>query len=448
MINFKKLFSWNRKERDEKLNELSKKLDVVTEKLNKKEESIVRNRIKVGTNTVVVFQNGDSLNCEDPDNKFYNYCGISNDRQDINFVYNSIVNKEQNQIKGVITKDDLLILRNNKDFEIQGDKVYLDGIKIAIPDNILAEFISNREERSLCDSSLIEEADEFDDMYNRLIFFWAKLANSPVKDRDNVMTFLRDNDVRISKYGNIIAYRRVVSLPNKNKKRDINLQKFVEESLNKVKRWKKSAENYVVYKSEDFEGYKITTESTVSKYHFQSRNHSIIGKLSDIKNFEIEVEGKQLYTSSHNQGKYVFPIPSLYKLVDEEPNPNVRSCASNGLHNAAVSYNYSGFGDIPVVTLVNPAKAIAVPINETGKFRTSEMYIACINPNKHGVHIDESLIEEADRIYNDMTVEQLKEAFASKSLETLSIDDEHVPETSLKDVQNIVQILSNRVVNL
>lgn len=441
---FKKLFNWNRKERDEKLEELSKKLDVVIKEVEKERYPIYRNRMKVGENTIVVFQNGDSLSLVDKDNQFYNYCQHATSEQDVRLVFQSLLNKEEDKKVDVISEKDFLILKNNPDFIINGNKVYLNGINIPIPQDILAEFIVNREEYLAKSSSFNmsdrDKLEDIEDMYNRLIFFWAKLANSPVADRDNVMTFLRDNDVRISKYGNIIAYRNVVK---HNTVSDIDaLCDFVNKEYNKVKLWKKAPKNYSIGFNQ--KEYKLFKNEEVIPAEYVN-----LGILSDLKlNCYDKKEEKQLYTSWHNQGKYVFTVPSLYRIDKDEVDPNTGNCSSGGLHFSSVTGDYSSFGDVSVVVLVNPAQTIHIPNYATWKARTSEMYIACINPNEHGDHIDESLIEEADKIYNDMTVKQLKEAFANKSMETLSIDDMHVPETSLKDVSNIISILSQRVVNI
>ena len=67
---FKKLFNWNRKERDEQLQEINKRLGVIEEQTKEKKQ-LYRTRMKVGTNTIVVFNNGDTLTCEDKDNNFY-----------------------------------------------------------------------------------------------------------------------------------------------------------------------------------------------------------------------------------------------------------------------------------------------------------------------------------------------------------------------------------------
>jgi hypothetical protein len=282
--------------------------------------------------------------------------------------------------------------------------------------------------------------------------FWAKLANSPVKDRNNVMTYCINNDIRLSKTGNLIAYRRVVKWYTI-KELNVELQDFVNESYNKItKVWKKKTKDYEIWRNfDDITDYKLVKEGYFNRntnVGDEDKSYSYVGNLADLKAEGCEKQTLQLYTSWHDKGKYTFTIPSLYKINKDDINVNLNVCHGSGLHSSSVNFRYDSYGDTPVVTLINPAKCIFVnPSDDRGKFRVSEMYIACINPNEHGVHIDESLIEEADKIYNDMTIEELKQAFSSKSMETLSIE-ENVPETSLVDVKNIVEILKNRTVTI
>ena len=75
------------------------------------------------------------------------------------------------------------------------------------------------------------------------------------------------------------------------------------------------------------------------------------------------------------------------------------------------------------------------------------MMIACINPNERGIHIDESLIEEADEKYNQYTIDELEDSLKNKSFENYSIE-ENVPQISLLDMKTITETLKNRIVNV
>lgn len=77
------------------------------------------------------------------------------------------------------------------------------------------------------------------------------------------------------------------------------------------------------------------------------------------------------------------------------------------------------------------------------KGRTTEMKIACINPNEHGVHIDYELIKEADKQYDEYTIEELQNVISQKTLIPLSIEEE-ITELSIPEVQNITELLKKR----
>jgi len=137
----------------------------------------------------------------------------------------------------------------------------------------------------------------------------------------------------------------------------------------------------------------------------------------------------------------------VYKANEDDIDVDAGQCHSGGLHFASVNYNYSSYGEIPIVVLINPAKTITIPLNELAKGRTTEMKIACINPNEQGVHIDESLIEEADEQYDEYTLEELQQVISQKTLKPLSVEEE-VTNLSIPEVVNIKELLSKRVVTI
>lgn len=339
-----------------------------------------------------------------------------------------------------IEKKNLSILDDR--FVVEGERVFLKGVGLQIPNIIVENFIEILEKLDkefTADDSI--EWDELQDRFNRLKFFWLKLATSSVeKCRESILRFCKDNDVRISKRGNLISYRRIVKIDGINS----ILDEFVKEKYEQIKKWKKAPSNYNVH---DFKeaGYAIMPLANNS--HKGTEDVSFVGNLADLKAAQYE-EKEQYYTSWHNSGKYKFKIGDVYSLGDgEEPDDNLGNCSSNGIHGAACSWDYSGFGDTPVVVLVNPAKAIFVPASNSGKFRTQEMKIACINPNETGVHIDEDLIESADEEYNTHTIEELEEILLTKNFSNLSVGN-NIPEISLPDLKSITGILKERVVNI
>jgi len=345
-----------------------------------------------------------------------------------------------NAIEKELVTSFLDIFESIEDFEVVGNSVFFRGVKsVEIPSLIVAAFIEilNRFEQPQTD----EEYNSTEQEYQSLKAFTLKLLTSPRQESiDQVLSFCRHNDLRISKRGNIIAYRRVKEFTDVTMPDNSELAVFVQESANKIKKWKKSAKNYEVF---DDNGYVFIHTDKLNKYN----KH--VGNLYELYNNQsaLKPETTKLYTSSHNYGKYTFAIGDIYKAEDGDIDIDAGNCASGGLHFAACDYNYSGFGDTPIVVLINPAKTITIPIDEMQKGRTTEMKIACINPNEHGIHIDESLIEQADIEFDEYTLEELQQVISQKTLKPLSVEEE-VTNLSIPEVVNIKDLLSKRVVNI
>lgn len=134
------------------------------------------------------------------------------------------------------------ILSNNDNFEIEGDKVYLKGIKsIAIPSSIVAYFI--RLQTKLDDyadwNNDIEAQGlwkEFAEEFNALLMFTFWLLLNPIESsRNDCLTFIKKNDIQLTSNGLLVCYRKIVSKGSKNKE----LIKFISENYFKKKKQKK-----------------------------------------------------------------------------------------------------------------------------------------------------------------------------------------------------------------
>lgn len=361
-------------------------------------------------------------------------------------------NNVEKEEKGIVSNF-LDIFDGVEDFEVVGDKVFFSGVKsVEIPSLIVARFVELIEKISYFREQYSDNHASFEtedtlkltsleQEYESLKAFTLKLLTSPRQESINqVLSFCRHNDLRISKKGNIIAYRRVKEFTDVTMPDNSELATFVQESVDKVKKWKKSVKNYEVF---DDNGYVFVHTDKVNAYN----KH--VGNLYELYNNQsaLKPETTKLYTSSHNYGKYTFAIGDIYKAEEGDIDVDAGQCHSGGLHFAACSYNYSGYGSQGVVVLINPAKTITIPLNEVQKGRTTEMKIACLNPNEIGIHIDESLIEEADEQYNEYTLEELQQVISQKTLKPLSVEEE-VTNLSIPEVVNIKDLLSKRVVNI
>ena len=337
------------------------------------------------------------------------------------------------------------VFDNSDDFDVVGEQLYFKGIRSTpIPHIIVARFIEilqqiedNKTEINLF---TYKSTTELNEEYNSLKMFTAKLLTSPRQESiDQVLTFCRHNNLCISKFGNIIAYRRVKEYSEVAMPKNEELLKFVKESIEKVKKWKKSPKNYWVY------------EDTMGRFFCEPKyiDSFCKGNLYELYNNQSLFQDTpvQLYSSQHSYGKYTFAIGDIYKSEEGDIDVDAGQCHSGGLHFASVNYDYSGYGSTPVVVLINPAKTITIPLNETAKGRTTEMKIACLNPNDRGVHIDYELIAKADEEYNEYTMEELQNVISQKTLVPLSVEEE-VTNLSIPEVVNIKELLSKRVITI
>jgi hypothetical protein len=216
-----------------------------------------------------------------------------------------------------VVNDHIFYLENHPDFTILNNNVYFKNImSIPIPKEIVA--------------CIIETLDNSPEKYESLRLFTLKLLTSPREDsRENVLTFMRDNDIRISPKGNIIAYRRVkkwekdVQLKNANKV----LYNFVQDSYEKVKKWKKSPKNFKVVSLNNVPklvnlDFDVTNTDYICLGHLDILKNNIIKKQEDVE---------QWFSSTHDYGKYIFKIGDIYAIQEDEIDTNNGNCASGGL---------------------------------------------------------------------------------------------------------------------
>lgn len=354
------------------------------------------------------------------------------------------IDKEEDDIKIQIASI-VSILSEIDDFEVVGEDVFLKGVKsIAIPSSIVAEFIrivsemdKNREKEYGLE--YISKDADLGEEYNSLLMFTYKLLLNPLKEsREQLLNFVKKNDVKITSYGNLVLYRACWEAKNESDA----LVKFVAKEYLKIKAWKKAPKSYFV--ASRLNDYKLFKEGETPKDDNPYwTNHGNLAELY-AKLPEMQSKGKQYY-SDHGKKKIV--IGDIYKIDDEDVNLDASVCAAGGLHAASFDYNYSGFGDTNLIVLVNPSKTITVPTYDFAKMRVSEMMIVGINPNERGVHIEEGFYSNLDENYHNYNLEELQHALQTKSSESISVSYA-LSEISLKEVANVTDILRNRIVEI
>ena len=328
------------------------------------------------------------------------------------------------------------ILSTNDNFEIEGDKVYLKGIKsIAIPSSIVAYFISLLE--NINNTSNINEINNLKEEFNALLMFTLKLLLNPIEQsKQDCLEYVKKYDIKLTNTGNMIMYRRIVSVDNSNK----DLIDFVSKQYLKVKSWKKSPKNYEVF---DDNGLVIIQAEKKHNYN----NHK--GNLAELYNNLSQLKENR-YTDDYTRS-YDIRIGEVYKIREVDIDVNKHGSCGGALHIAdGKVFNYNGFGDTPVVTLTDPRHVYKMDSGSNGKIGVKQMFIMAIteqDENGNYIDIDSQAVVNFDEIYHNQTIEELQNALQNKSFEPLSVGEE-ITNLTPKEVIDINKILSERIVKV
>jgi hypothetical protein len=322
------------------------------------------------------------------------------------------------------------ILSSNSNFEIEGDKVYLKGIKsIAIPSSIVGEFIRLHSEINYYkyQSLYSTPVKEFDAL---LMFTFWLLLNPIESSRNDCLDFVKKNDIQLTTNGLLVCYRKVVSSGSKNKE----LIKFISESYFKIKKWKKSPKQYEVF---DDNGFVITQGDKRHDYN----NHK--GNLAELYQ-NLHTLKENTYTDNHTRTKTI-KIGSIYKEDEDKIDLDNTIECSSGLHIGGKQFLFDSFGDTGVIALINPMFVRSVPVADAHKMRVSEMFISAIVDKEEFDNLNELI--DFSQEYCSNTLEDLQMELSNKVFEKLSCQD-NLPITSLKEIIDITKILSERIVKV
>lgn len=426
---------WLTSEEREILKRAKEPVPVITSKNDDTLSAIVnekpyRSLIYSNNNIIVTFADGTTLNRANSNYEIYKKVRSAKTVEEIEklMIPVEIVKMEEHAGKELV-KRNLDIFNSYPDFSIRNDSVILNGVNLEIPAPIVASFIEILEKLSAANGEGKK------DLENKLIalkMFWLKLAINPLpQSREDLLTFITLNDVKISKNGNLILYRRIVSKENTDKQ----LVEFISQEYYRIKKSGGDPRVWAVQRGP--EGLGLVYLPTMS---FEA--DGLLGNLQ-VMYLELPTYNSNIYTSAHDRNVTI-KVGGIYSIPEDKINLNNGICAAGGLHAACVTYNYSGFGDVPVVVLVNPSKAITVPKGDAGKLRTTEMFIACVNDKPHGQHFDENALDLFDNEYHSLTLKELEEVARTKDFSPLSVKDT-VPAISLVDLNNIKEMLKDRI---
>lgn len=390
-------------------------------------------------NVTVVMKDGTVLSRQGVDHAFFMLVKGASTQQEVEAIMIETAASNVSDFKEdkELVSNNLEVFTGSADFEIKGKEVFLKGVNLALPAVVASSFIEILEKQEALATDPAQYgpglAAEYFEQYNALKMFWLKLAlNTLEQSREDLLTFVRKNNVRITPNGNLVLYRRIVTKDGTDQK----FVTFVSQQYYRLKKEGQDTRNFAVAKVGDDYGL-----IDLRDYNGETGPEPFINL--QVAYLELPNYETNRFTAYHGRNTDI-RIGGIYKIPDTAINLNNGLCAAGGLHAAAVDYDYSGFGDTPVVVLVNPSKAITVPTNETGKMRTVEMFIACVNDKPLGVHFDDSALSAFDNEYHDLSLNELEEAAKSKSFEKLAVQ-ETVPAVSLVDLNVIKEMLKGRV---
>lgn len=361
-------------------------------------------------------------------------------------VQTELYTKEEIQV----VKDCVDSLKSHPDFEFIGDNVFLKGVALPLVPVVLASYIELVEKIAFWSDEIekavtLEDNDKADynlgclqEKFEALKMFWRWTALNPIESsRNDLLKFVKENEIKLTNNGQLVLYRRA------NLVKELNpLVDFVSREYFKYKQWKKSPKNYNVVQDND------------GTYQIRPCGHGIIlgcqkliGNLEDLYLNLPNLEGNHL-TDAHT-GKMKIVVGDVYKIEEDKVDLNNNRDCSSGLHLASRRYDYSGFGNTPLLCIANPSKIRSVPISDTAKVRVSEMYIASVlEIDEKGNYMDEGIdVVNFDNDYFKLSVEELEKELENKSFNSLSCQD-NAPVLSISSIQDITKALRERVVSI
>lgn len=342
------------------------------------------------------------------------------------------VKKKEEEIKAIV--DGFEILESTGEFEIKDNAVYMVGINRSIPELLVKEFI--KAINTVCGSYYEEWGDvdhvtlHKDEYYKALKNFWLKCCCNPnAVAANDLFGFLQHHTFEIDKWGNFYAYRRVVSKESTFSE----IVAFISNQYTKIKGWKKNPSNYHVMSLEG-EYLLVKVEDILNKI---DEGYTDEGNLKQLY-LDLPDYQEKNYTSAHT-GKEDYRVGEIIEMgrkdTDED---NTRSC-SLGYHISSRDFDYSSFGDTPILAICNPMDVVAVPHSDQGKLRTCRWFFAAVLDDEEQYILDNE----------DFDVSEMGDIFEERMMINI---EERIKESFVQEVArhsfNLPQITSKEIVNL
>jgi hypothetical protein len=410
-------------------------------------EDCINNKLIYNINNksvIVITCNGDKFEGNNVEKEQLEQLRTANISEIINILTPKQVVKEDltEREEKEIVSNFLEVFKDSEDFDVVGKELYFKGIKtIPIPTLITARFVELVESlNNLKVPYFVEVEERLKEEYNSLKMFTLKLLLNPVEEaRQDALSYINQYAVKLTSNGNMIMFRRIVSVADTNKE----LVEFISKQYIKVKSWKKSPSLYRVFK-EDIKRFIIVNVNNKDQDY-----NNCLGFLDNLyKNLPTMEENR--YTDNHT-GTYDIRIGQTYKINEIDIDTNKRGSCGGALHvTTKDAYDYSSFGDTPVCVIVSPQHIYKMDSGCSGKIGVKQMFIASVTTqNEEGDYedIDNQALVNFDEYYHNENMLELETSLKQKSLALVSVDN-IVSELSIPEVQNITELLKNRIVTI
>lgn len=334
-------------------------------------------------------------------------------------------------LKGIESLEEL------EDFEVREGSVYLKGVERSMPQVLVEKFIEIVAQETLGDT----------DDYEALKKFWLKCCLNPnAQSAEDLYKFLARHQFKIDKHGNFYAYRRVVSAIGADK----TFVDFVSNAYNKVKAvWKKKPADFYVW--EDDKGTFAFTKNSKDADGI----HTYHGTLEDLYK-DLPALQEKMFTSKHT-GQEDYRVGEVISMPRNVGDDNNQVSCSKGFHAASKAYDYSSFGDTPILVIINPIDVLAVPLNEDGKLRTCRWFFAMTLTKSEEHILDDPDFDTTDLgdTFEEKCMQDLQTYVQNSFAEEVQRHTFTIPQISAYEITNIVASLeemrgaiSDRVVEI
>ena len=415
--------------------------------------------LKIDSSVTVITNDGDvitSSNCSEEQFKQVYACVQANDLEGIKkLLVPELCNEEKKFIAKKESIENIYTMAQHLThlFTIKNDALYREGINLSVPEELALAYVETYKYwldylDAFGDNKLEHSIEEFDE-FEALDKFWMWCSLNPnAESREDLFRFLQHHEMKISKQGMFMAYRRVVSRGTQNKA----LVNFVSSNYVKVKtKWKKNPKAYSVYEKDGMleliHEDNLDSKVTSNDYTYQYKG-TLEQLYLDLPNLEIEQ-----FTDAHTM-TMDYRIGVEARIERHQGNQSNQVSCSRGLHVASKAYDYSSFGDTAILVAVNPMDVLAVPRGEDGKLRTCAFTpVAVLEQDEENNILADDDMEVEDLLFAhyDEQVNRLKEMVANNSAYELNINHIlNVPSATtlgciLDNLETAQQVINNRI---